>query len=138
MSHAPTTPAPADTHGAHTPAQHAHHGVGHVVSFKILFAVFASLTVLTVITYVASLFDFGELNLFVALTIAVIKASLVVLFFMHLVWDRPFNAIVFIGCLIFVGLFISLSLLDTHQYRHSKDDKQAPKLTRPLLAAPTE
>jgi len=132
MSHPTTTPAPADATAAAHPK---HHGVGHVVPFKILFAVFASLTVLTVVTYVASLFDFGELNLFVALTIAVIKASLVVLFFMHLIWDRPFNAIVFIGCLIFVGLFISLSLLDTHQYHGSKDDKQAPKLTRPLLKA---
>jgi len=132
MSQSSTTPAKAD---AHAPAHHDHHGVGHVVPFKILFGVFASLTLLTVVTYVASLFDFGELNLFVALTIAVVKASLVVLFFMHLVWDRPFNAIVFIGCLIFVGLFISLALLDTHQYRHTQSDQQAPKLTRPLLKA---
>jgi cytochrome c oxidase subunit 4 len=83
MSHPiTTTPAKAD---APAPAHHAHHGVGHVVPFKILFAVFGSLTILTVITYAASLVDFGELNLFIALTIAVVKASLVVLFFMHLV-----------------------------------------------------
>ena len=114
---------PATGHGA--PADAGHHGVGHVVPMKILFGVFAALTVLTVITYVASLFDFGEFNLIVALIIAVIKASLVVLFFMHLVWDRPFNAIVFIGCLIFVGLFIGLALLDTGQYKHSSENKQA-------------
>ena len=101
-----------------TPAQEHEH-VGHVVSLKILFGVFAALTFLTVVTVVASLFDFGEFNLVVAMVIAVIKASLVVLFFMHLVWDRPFNAIVFVGCLIFVGLFISLALLDTHQYQRS-------------------
>jgi len=56
----------------------------------------------------------------------VVKASLVVLFFMHLRWDKPFNAIVFIGCLIFVGLFISLALLDTGQYYKSEFDQQAP------------
>jgi len=90
----------------------APHGVGHIVPFSILFGVFAALTVLTVVTYMASLVDFGEFNLIVALAIAVVKASLVVLFFMHLRWDKPFNAIVFVGCLIFVGLFISLALLD--------------------------
>jgi len=103
--------------------QHEH--VGHVVSLKILLAVFAALTVLTLITVEASRFDFGEFNLVVALVIAVIKATLVVLFFMHLFWDRPFNAIVFVGCLIFVGLFISLALLDTGQYRNSEFNKQA-------------
>jgi cytochrome c oxidase subunit 4 len=131
MSHSPASPASTDPHAA--PKQPHHHGVGHVVPFKILFGVFASLTILTVITYAASLVNFGELNLVIALAIAVVKASLVVLFFMHLIWDRPFNAIVFIGCLIFVGLFISLALLDTHQYRHTQSDAQAPKLTRPLL-----
>ena len=104
----------------------APHGVGHIVSFAVLFRVFAALTVLTVITYVASLFDFGELNLFIALAIAVVKASLVVLFFMHLYWDKPFNAIVFVGCLIFVGLFISLALLDTTQYHNSVYVGEAP------------
>jgi cytochrome c oxidase subunit IV len=49
-----------------------------------------------------------------------------VLFFMHLIWDRPFNAIVFVGCLIFVGLFISLALLDTTQYHASEYQQEAP------------
>jgi len=116
-----------EQHQAHaaSPAHHAH-GVGHIVPFKILFGVFAALTVLTVITVVASLFNFGEFNLIIALAIAVVKASLVVLFFMHLIWDKPFNAIVFVGCLIFVGLFISLALLDSNQYRGSVYVQEAP------------
>jgi cytochrome c oxidase subunit 4 len=81
----------------------------------------------------ASLVDFGELNLVVALAIAVIKASLVVLFFMHLRWDKAFNSIVFIGCLIFVSLFISLSLLDSNQYRRSVTEGQASKVPHVLL-----
>jgi cytochrome c oxidase subunit 4 len=105
--------------------QDKHEHVGHLVPLKVLAGVFGALTFLTVITVVASLFDFGEFNLIVAMVIAVIKASLVVLFFMHLFWDRPFNAIVFVGCLIFVGLFIGLALLDTGQYRHTQFNKQA-------------
>jgi len=109
----------------------APHGVGHIVPFKILFAVFVALTLLTVITVAASEVDFGEMNLVVALAIAVIKASLVVLFFMHLLWDKPFNAIVFVGCLIFVGLFISLSLLDSGQYHKSVFVQEAPGMIDP-------
>ncbi|HUO08620.1 MAG TPA: cytochrome C oxidase subunit IV family protein [Phycisphaerae bacterium] len=115
MAQVHETPSPADEHH-----------VGHVVPFKILFAVFAALTLLTLITVGASYIDFGELNLIVALVIAVIKASLVVLFFMHLRWDRPFNAIVFVGCLIFVAIFLGFALIDTTQYHHSIFTEQAP------------
>ena len=100
-------------------------GAGHVVPLKVLVGVFASLALLTVVTVVVSKFDFGAYNLVIALAIAVVKASLVVLFFMHLLWDKPFNAIVFLGCLIFVGLFIGLTLLDTVQNHGSTYRKQA-------------
>jgi cytochrome c oxidase subunit IV len=111
-----TTQAPEKPH---------HHGVGHVVPFKILLQVFGGLCILTVITVAASELNFGEFNLLVALAIAVVKASLVVLFFMHLYWDKPFNSIVFIGCLIFVALFIGLTLLDSSQYQQSVKKRQA-------------
>lgn len=104
----------------------APHGVGHIVPLKILAGVFGGLVMLTIITVAASYVNFGEFNLFIALAIAVLKASLVVLFFMHLRWDKPFNAIVFVGCLIFVGLFISLALLDTTQYHNSVYVQEAP------------
>jgi cytochrome c oxidase subunit IV len=113
-----------------------HHGVGHVVSFAILAKVFAALVLLTIITVSASEINFGEFNLIVALGIAVVKASLVVLFFMHLYWDKPFNSIVFVGCLIFVGLFISLTLLDSNQYRASVKGGQAPGVSKHLLLQP--
>jgi cytochrome c oxidase subunit 4 len=104
----------------------APHGVGHIVPFKYLLWVFLALCALTVITVAASEVNFGELNLIVALAIAVLKATLVVLIFMHLRWDKPFNAIVFVGCLIFVGLFISFTLIDSTQYHSTVYDQQAP------------
>jgi cytochrome c oxidase subunit 4 len=103
----------------------AGHEAAHVVPLKVLAGVFGGLVVMTVVTVVASRFDFGEWNLAIALAIAVVKASLVVLVFMHLLWDRPFNAIVFVGCLIFVGLFIGLTLLDTMQNYGSEYRGQA-------------
>lgn len=117
-------------------AHDAPHGVGHIVPFRLLLGVFLALTVLTVVTVLASTIDFGELNLIVALAIAVVKAALVVLFFMHLIWDRPFNAIVFVGCLIFVALFIALALLDTRQYRGTQHPGQAPGVKDHKLLTP--
>jgi cytochrome c oxidase subunit 4 len=52
-----------------------------------------------------------------ALAIATLKASLVVLYFMHMRYDHPFNAIVFIGSLLFVMLLVVLALLDTQAYQ---------------------
>jgi cytochrome c oxidase subunit 4 len=99
-----------------------HHGVGHVVSPKILIATAAALLVLTVVTVASakvdfSVFELTEMNIIAALSIAVIKASLVCLFFMHLRWDRPFNAFVLIGSLAFVALFIWFAMTDSTEYK---------------------
>lgn len=100
---------------AHKPGDHkpGDHGLGHVVPIWLLVAVFLALLVLTWLTVKAAQVDLGNLNLYVAMAIASTKASLVVLFFMHLFWDRPFNSLIFIGCLLFVSLFIGLSMTDT-------------------------
>jgi cytochrome c oxidase subunit 4 len=94
----------------------------HVVPMKILVGVFAALLVLTWLTVfvaknptLAALLD--PIAIWVALGIALVKASLVVLYFMHLRWDSPFNAVVFIGALLFVVLFISISLMDSAAYQ---------------------
>jgi cytochrome c oxidase subunit 4 len=102
-------------------ATHAsgHSGLGHVVPLWLLAAVFGALLVLTALTVAVSYVDLGNLNLYLALAIATLKASLVVLFFMHLFWDRPFNAMVFIGCLLFVSLFIGITLTDLRANRAS-------------------
>ena len=57
---------------------------GHRVPPRIYFAIFAALMVLTAVTVTAAFFNLGPLNTIVAMTIAVIKALLVVLYFMHL------------------------------------------------------
>ena len=43
--------------------------------------------------------DLGGLNLWIAMAIATVKATLVVLYFMHMRYDRPVNAIVFVTAL---------------------------------------
>jgi len=48
--------------------------------------------------------------------IASVKAVLVALFFMHLWYDRPFNAILPVAAVLFVLLFVGLTLMDTARY----------------------
>lgn len=122
-----TTPRalqPAGAHGvpvsalaAQSAAEHSHDHVGHIVPLWILAATFGSLIVLTVITVATSYVDFGPLNLWIALLIAGMKATLVVFLFMHLKWDRPLNAVIFISSLLFVILFIGFAMTDTEEYQ---------------------
>jgi cytochrome c oxidase subunit 4 len=56
----------------------------HIIPVRTYLIVFALLMVLLAITVTVSLFDFGMLNLFVALSIATVKAGLIMAYFMHL------------------------------------------------------
>ena len=89
----------------------------HVVPLHVLAAVFAALLLMTAATVAAARYDLGNWNLIIALGIATTKAALVVMFFMHLRYDNPFYAVVFLAALLFLALFIGLTLLDTFQYQ---------------------
>jgi cytochrome c oxidase subunit IV len=104
--------------------------LGHVVPFPVLAAVWGALLVLTVVTVAVAGLDLGGLNLPIALAIAVVKASLVLLYFMHMRYDRPMNAIVFVAALLFLMLFVSITLLDTRAYAPDLIPDYAPELTR--------
>ena len=106
----------------HDPAHGEHHGVGHVVDPKILIGTGLALLVLTVVTVVVAGFDFGDFNIWIALSIAGLKASLVTLFFMHLFWDRPFNSFVLVSSVAFLVIFIGFAITDSFEY--SKDIEQ--------------
>ena len=108
------------------------HGVGHIVPIKTLVATGLALLVLTLITVLAAKIDLGDLNIWIALAIAVLKASLVVLFFMHLKYDRPFNGIVFMTSVAFVALFISFTLTDSKEYAPDIDTGNAPRVAEAL------
>lgn len=103
---------------SHVENHDAAHGHGpHVVPLPLLLGVFAALIFFTVVTVAVTYVDLGWFNIWLAMGIATIKAALVCLIFMHLLWDRPFNAIVFLGSLIFVFLFVSMTMLDSAQYQ---------------------
>lgn len=99
----------------------------HVHSWKLYAGVLGALLVLTAITVATARVDVDHLlslgnpvegvgawNLGIAIVIATIKASLVVTFFMHLKDDKRFNGLVFLGSLMFVGVFLAYTMNDTH------------------------
>ena len=105
-------------------AAHAH-DEPHAVPLHVLFAVFVALLVLTFLTVAVTWVDLGAMNLWIALAVAVIKTSLVCLYFMHLRWDAPFNGFVITVSFVFVALFIGFALLDSVEYQ---PDYQKPNI----------
>lgn len=109
--------------------QHGHdHGAVHVHvhSPKFYATILGILLFLTVITVAASYLDIdgilalggevqgvGAWNLTVAVLIATAKATFVIMFFMHLKDDSRFNALVFVGSVLFVGVFFAYTMNDT-------------------------
>jgi len=99
----------------------SHH---HIAPLRTYLAVGAALLILTVITVAVSFVHFGGFNLVIAMVIASIKAVLVALIFMHLLYDNKLFMAIFLIALIFVSVFIILTMFDTLQ-RGSIDEVKA-------------
>ncbi len=110
------------THDSHS-AQHV-----HVMPPAVLIAVFVALMALTLITVAVTYVNLGALNIWVALGIAVVKAGLVAMYFMHLRYDHPFHGVVLIIALGFVILFIGAAIGDTSAYQ--KDFEQPASMSQ--------
>ena len=84
----------------------------HVTPKRTYFAIFAALLALTYLTVAVSRIDLGRLNTIVAMTIAVSKAVLVVLFFMHLRYSTRLTKLVVVGGFLWLALMIGLTMAD--------------------------
>lgn len=94
----------------------------HVIPLRVYYAVFAALLVLTAVTTAVAYLDLGLLNTVVAMTIAVCKAFLVVLYFMHARYGARLTWI-FIGAgVLWLAIMLGLTVSDV--------------VTRPWLPVP--
>ena len=84
----------------------------HVVSWKVYVSVFLALCVLTVITVQVAGHDLGPFNLIVALGVAITKASLVVLYFMHARYSPKLTGVVIASSIAFFVILLFLTLTD--------------------------
>ncbi len=87
-------------------------GSDHVVSLKLYFAVFATLMVLTALTVWVAFIDLGAMNTVVALAVAVTKATLVTLFFMHVKYSSRLTWLVVASGFFFLAIMFALTMAD--------------------------
>jgi cytochrome c oxidase subunit 4 len=85
----------------------------HIQPVKLYLGIAVALLILTITTAVVAQIPLGPYNLVVAIAIATTKALLVALFFMHLFYDSKFYLVIFSMAIIFLGLFIILTMFDT-------------------------
>jgi len=88
------------------------HVTPHVTPIGAYLAVFATLGVLTAVTVAAAFIDLGALNTIVALVIAAVKATLVMLIFMHLRWSGRLVALYAVVGFVFLAILIGLTYSD--------------------------
>jgi cytochrome c oxidase subunit 4 len=85
----------------------------HIVSLKVYVTIFLALLAGTALTVVAGLQDFpGQLNVIIALTIAVLKATLVVLYFMHVRYSSRLIWVVFASALFWLAILFAFTFSD--------------------------
>lgn len=125
-------------------ADHAEHHddheneISHVASIKTLVGTGGTLLMLTILTVLATRIDFGaNINLAIAMVIAVTKATLVILFFMHLRYDRLFHTVVFVSAICAASLFVGFTLMDSSQYQHTNIWSPSEPPAAPVGPRPT-
>ncbi len=95
---------------AHEYSEHA--PTHHVTGLAVYFGIFIALMVFTIATVWVSRIDLGALNTPIALAIAVIKATLVILFFMHVIHSTRLTWVVILASLFWLALLFVLTLAD--------------------------
>jgi cytochrome c oxidase subunit IV len=85
----------------------------HIVPVRIYFVIFSVLLVGTALTVAAAFVDFPwRLNTIVALTIATVKATFVVLYFMHVRYSARLVWVIIIAALFWMGILFAFTLSD--------------------------
>ena len=85
----------------------------HIMSAKLYVGIWIGLMILTVVTAGVSFIDLGPFNTIVALSIASLKAVLVVLFFMHVKYtSERMTKVVIVAAIFWLIILLALSLSD--------------------------
>ena len=84
----------------------------HIVPKRVYFLIFAALIVLTWVTALVSEIDLGRWNIFVALAIAIVKASLVILFFMHVKYSTRLTKFIVMCGFFWLSLLLFITMAD--------------------------
>jgi cytochrome c oxidase subunit 4 len=105
----------------------------HIVSPKIYAVIFAALMLGTGITVWAAFQNFGKFNIVIALGIATIKATLVVLYFMHARYSPKRTQLVIICSVFWLAIMLALTLTDYDTRSHETQPGEG-RLVQPAPA----
>jgi len=83
-----------------------------IVPIRVYATVFAILLALTLTTFLLAQINFGPMNTVIALIIAVTKALLVALFFMHIRYSPKLMKLVFAASLFWLGILVVITMSD--------------------------
>jgi cytochrome c oxidase subunit 4 len=86
--------------------------MSHISPKSTYFTIFGALMALTAVTVGAAYVDLGPLNFPVALTVALLKATLVILFFMHVKYSSTLVKLTVGGTLFFLACLFGLTMTD--------------------------
>jgi cytochrome c oxidase subunit 4 len=93
-------------------AENNQHSDHHIVPVSVYLMVFVALMFGTALTTGVAFIDLGPFNTVVALIIAFIKMSLVILFFMHVKYQPGLTRIAIICAFFWLGIMMTLTLSD--------------------------
>lgn len=99
-------------------AEHSEHSE-HIVPPTIYIAIFSALILGTGLTVWAAFQNFRQFNIVIALAIASVKATLVVLYFMHARYSPKRTQLVIVCAVFWLAIMLSLTLSD-YQTRHPR------------------
>ena len=88
------------------------HEQEHILSYTFLAQILGGLVLLTGLTVAVSYVDWGFLNVPIALFVASSKATLVLLFFMHVKYEGMVIKVSFISTMLFLAIMISFTFWD--------------------------
>jgi len=86
--------------------------LSHVVPQKIYLLVFATLLLMTLVTVDVAFYNFGWLNIYLALVIATFKATIVVMYFMHVKFSPRLTWLFAIAGIFWMIILMVLMLSD--------------------------
>lgn len=106
---------------------------GHVSSIKLYFGIFLALMVGTALTVAAAFVNMGPANNLVAMGIAVAKATLVVLFFMHVKHSSRLTSMIVTSAVLFLVILFGLTMVD--YFSHQVDYVDRSLIDTPAVTA---
>ena len=84
----------------------------HHVPYKVYFIVWGALLVLTAVTVGISYVDMKNVTVLTAMIVAATKSMLVLLYFMHIRFEKPMYSVMILAAMLTYGIFVALTFVD--------------------------